>query len=92
MDALLCFPLDLPAEVTLALQSAGLGHRAVSGPEALGDLDGAGSGNGEGWSGAVVVAGDDMTAAVEPHRDGLLREGSLALQGINLVLATPKNT
>jgi hypothetical protein len=35
---------------------------------------------------------DDMTAAVEPHRDGLLREGSLALQGINLVLATPKNT
>ena len=32
MDALLCFPLELPAEVTLALQTAGLGHRAVPGP------------------------------------------------------------
>ena len=30
MDALLAFPLDLPAEVTLALQNAGLTHRAVS--------------------------------------------------------------
>ena len=35
---------------------------------------------------------DDMTAVVEPHRDALLREGSLALQGVNLVLATPKST
>ncbi len=78
MDALLCFPLDLPAEVTLALQSAGLGHRAVSGPEALGDLDGAGSGNGEGWSGAVVVAGDDMTAAVAFCRHIRLREVPLS--------------
>ena len=80
MDALLCFPLDLPAEVTLALQSAGLGHRAVSGPEALGDLDGAGTGNGngEGWSGAVVVAGDDMTAAVAFCRHIRLREVPLS--------------
>ena len=34
---------------------------------------------------------DDMSAAVEPHRDALVREGHLALQGVNLVLATPKN-
>jgi hypothetical protein len=34
---------------------------------------------------------DDMSAAVEPHRDALVREGYLALQGVNLVLATPKN-
>jgi DNA-binding winged helix-turn-helix (wHTH) protein len=33
MDPLLCFPADLPAEVTLALQSAGLGHRSVMGPD-----------------------------------------------------------
>jgi hypothetical protein len=32
-----------------------------------------------------------MSAAVEPHRDALVREGHLALQGVNLVLATPKN-
>ena len=32
---------------------------------------------------------DDMSAAVEPHRDELLREGYLALQGVNLVLASP---
>jgi hypothetical protein len=44
MDALLCFPLDLPAEVTLALQSAGLTHRAVGGPEAVGDGAGQTSG------------------------------------------------
>jgi len=31
---------------------------------------------------------DDMSAAVGPHRDQLLREGRLALQGDNLVLAT----
>jgi DNA-binding response OmpR family regulator len=62
MDALLCFPQDLPAEVTLALQSAGLGHRAVSGPEAVGDS--LGNGEGENWSGAVVVSGEDMTPAV----------------------------
>jgi very-short-patch-repair endonuclease len=34
---------------------------------------------------------DDMSAAVEPHREALVREGHLALQGVNLVLATPKN-
>jgi DNA-binding response OmpR family regulator len=76
MDALLCFPPDLPAEVTLALQSAGLTHRAVSGPEAVGD--GNGQGNGETWSGAVVVAGDDMTAAVAFCRHIRLREVPLS--------------
>jgi hypothetical protein len=76
MDALLCFPLDLPAEVTLALQGAGLTHRAVSGPEAVGD--GNGQGNGETWSGAVVVAGDDMTAAVAFCRHIRLREVPLS--------------
>jgi hypothetical protein len=30
-----------------------------------------------------------MSAAVEPHRDELLREGYLALEGVNLVLAAP---
>ena len=35
MDPLLCFPADLPAEVTLALQSAGLGHQSVTGPDDL---------------------------------------------------------
>ena len=78
MDALLCFPMELPAEVTLALQSAGLGHRAVPGPEALGETDGGGSGNGEGWSGAVVVAGEDMTAAVAFCRHIRLREVPLS--------------
>ena len=29
---------------------------------------------------------DEMTAAVEPHRDALAREGRLALRGVNLVL------
>ena len=33
MDPLLCFPTDLPAEVTLALQNAGLGHLSVSGSD-----------------------------------------------------------
>jgi two-component system, OmpR family, alkaline phosphatase synthesis response regulator PhoP len=90
MDALLCFPLELPAEVTLALQSAGLGHRAVAGPEALGEGDGAGTGTGSGsgnansngggdsWSGAVVVAGEDMTAAVAFCRHIRLREVPLS--------------
>ena len=32
---------------------------------------------------------DDMSAAVEPHRDALLREGYLALRGVNLVLVSP---
>jgi hypothetical protein len=33
---------------------------------------------------------DDMTAAVEPHRDALLGEGYLAPQGVNLVLVSLK--
>src|ERR1700677_592017 len=80
MDALLCFPPDLPAEVTLALQSAGLTHRAVSGPEALGDWSGLGTGlgTGETWSGAVVVAAESMTAAVAFCRHIRLREVPLS--------------
>jgi len=44
----------------------------------LGDLDGSASSNGEGWSGAVVVAGDDMTAAVAFCRHVRLREVPLS--------------
>jgi very-short-patch-repair endonuclease len=32
---------------------------------------------------------DEMSAAVEPHRDALIGEGYLAIQGVNLVLAAP---
>jgi hypothetical protein len=32
---------------------------------------------------------DEMSAAVEPHRDALLSEGRLSLEGVNLVLAVP---
>jgi DNA-binding response OmpR family regulator len=76
MDALLCFPLDLPAEVTLALQSVGLDHRAVSGPDAVDDGgDGVGNdGMGASWSGSVVVGVDDMAAAVAFCRHVRLRE------------------
>ena len=35
MDPLLCFPTELPAEVPLALQNAGLGHQSVTGPDDL---------------------------------------------------------
>ena len=44
----------------------------------MGEADGGGSGNGEGWSGAVVVAGDDMTAAVAFCRHIRLREVPLS--------------
>jgi two-component system alkaline phosphatase synthesis response regulator PhoP len=72
MDPLLCFPAELPAEVTLALQNAGLGHQSVAGPE---DLAAAGpDGRTTGYSGALVVAGDDMTAAVAFCRHLRLRE------------------
>jgi two-component system alkaline phosphatase synthesis response regulator PhoP len=85
MDPLLCFPADLPAEVTLALQGAGLGHHAVSGPEALPEVGVAGvsgvsgvsngaEGRGEGWSGVLVVAEEDMTAAVAFCRAVRMRE------------------
>jgi hypothetical protein len=76
MDALLCFPEELPAEVTLALQGAGLGHRTVPGIEALGDrVD---HGDGETWAGAVVVAAEDMTPAVAFCRHLRLREVPLS--------------
>jgi two-component system alkaline phosphatase synthesis response regulator PhoP len=84
MDNLLCFPMDLPAEVTLALQSAGLTHRAVAGPEAVDE--GAGQNGGETWSGAVVVAGHDMTAAVAFCRHIRLRE--VPLSPLLLVIGT----
>ncbi|HWE67260.1 MAG TPA: response regulator transcription factor, partial [Acidimicrobiales bacterium] len=92
MDPLLCFPVELPAEVTLALQSAGLSHKAVSRPEEVSDGgsdngagNGAGSGAGSsadgaalGWSGVLVVADEDMTAAVAFCRHVRLREVPLS--------------
>src|ERR1700724_1561560 len=72
MDPLLCFPTDLPPEVTLALQNAGLGHQAVSGPDEVGDA--VVDGRVAGWSGAVVVAEVDMAAAVAFCRAVRLRD------------------
>ncbi len=72
MDPLLCFPADLPAEVTLALQGAGLGHHGVDRPD---DLAPPGpDGRVVGYAGALVVAGEDMTAAVAFCRHLRLRE------------------
>ena len=72
MDPLLCFPAELPAEVTLALQNAGLGHQSVTGPD---DVAASGpDGRITGYSGALVVAGDDMSAAVAFCRHLRLRE------------------
>ena len=84
MDPLLCFPTDLPPEVTLALQSAGLGHKAVSGPEEVGD--GGIEGRAQAWSGAVVVTGDDMAAAVAFCRAVRMRE--VPLSPLLLVIRT----
>jgi DNA-binding response OmpR family regulator len=79
MNPLLCFPADLPTEVTQALQSAGLGYNTVA------DADGVGEGiaNGvaeaqEGWAGVLVVAGADMTAAVAFCRSVRMREVPLS--------------
>ncbi len=72
MDPLLCFPADLPAEVTLALQNAGLGYQSVTGPDDLG-VPGP-TGQATGYSGALVVAGDDLSAAVAFCRHLRLRE------------------
>jgi DNA-binding response OmpR family regulator len=76
MDPLLSFPADLPAEVTLALQSAGLGHRSVTGPDELAAPGP--DGRTVGYSGALVVTGTDMTAAVAFCRHLRLREVPLA--------------
>ena len=76
MDPLLCFPADLPAEVTLALQSAGLGHQAVSGADAV--RSPGPDGRIEGYSGALVVCGHDMTVAVAFSRHLRLREVPLS--------------
>jgi two-component system alkaline phosphatase synthesis response regulator PhoP len=83
MNPLLCFPIDLPAEVTLALQSASLGHKAVAGPEdvpesAIHDSSNGSEPTGDTWSGAVVVADIDMTAAVAFCRHLRLREVPLS--------------
>jgi DNA-binding response OmpR family regulator len=78
MDPLLCFPADLPAEVTLALQGAGLGHRSVSGPDELAAPPLAGGSRADGYSGALVVAARDMTAAVAFCRHLRLREVPLS--------------
>jgi len=74
MDPLLCFPVDLPAEVTLALQSAGLNAHSVGGAHEMA----AAGGDGGGYAGALVVAGDDMTAAVAFCRHLRLREVPLS--------------
>jgi len=72
MDPLLCFPADLPAEVTLALQNAGLGHQSVAAPD---DVAASGpDGRITGYSGALVVAGDDMSAVIAFCRHLRLRE------------------
>ncbi len=53
MDPLLCFPAELPAEVTLALQNAGLGHQGVATPD---DVVASGpDGRVTGYAGALVV-------------------------------------
>lgn len=72
MDPLLCFPADLPAEVTLALQGAGLSCHGVAGPDetAAPGPDG----RTMGYSGALVVAGIDMTPAISFCRHLRLRE------------------
>jgi DNA-binding response OmpR family regulator len=72
MDPLLCFPAELPAEVTLALQNAGLGHQGVTAPDEV--TVSAPDGRVTGFSGALVVAGDDMSAAVAFCRHLRLRE------------------
>ena len=72
MDPLLCFPADLPAEVTLALQNAGLGHQGVAGPDQVAPPGP--DGRISGYAGALVVAGADMTAAIAFCRHLRLRE------------------
>ncbi|HEY2214475.1 MAG TPA: response regulator transcription factor [Acidimicrobiales bacterium] len=76
MDPLLCYPADLPAEVTLALQGAGLGHHAVARPEDVGESGG--EGQADGWSGVLVVADSDMSAAVAFCRHVRMREVPLS--------------
>jgi DNA-binding response OmpR family regulator len=76
MDPLLCFPATLSAEVTLALQGAGLSPHGVSGFE---DMPApAPDGRAAGYSGALVVAGQDMTAAISFCRHLRLREVPLS--------------
>ena len=72
MDPLLCYPLELPPEVVLAIQTAGLKHQAVGSPDEVSDTVG------DAWSGALVVAGTDMTPAVSFCRHVRLREVPLS--------------
>jgi DNA-binding response OmpR family regulator len=76
MDPLLAFPIDLPAEVTLALKGAGLNYRGVGAADEV--PEGPPADGSEGWSGVLVVAGDDMTAAVAFCRSVRLREVPLS--------------
>ena len=66
------FPPISPPEVTLALQSAGLGHQTSRGPTRWA-MPSSTVGS-AGWSGAVVVAEVDMAAAVAFCRHVRLRE------------------
>jgi two-component system, OmpR family, alkaline phosphatase synthesis response regulator PhoP len=72
MDPLLCFPADLPREVTLALRSAGLAHDSVGAIDEIAAPRP--DGRRVGYSGALVVAGADMTAAVAFCRHLRMRE------------------
>src|SRR5271155_3911082 len=72
MDPLLCFPAELPAEVTLALQNAGLGHQGVASPDEV--VASGSDGRVTGYSGALVVTGNDMSAAIAFCRYLRLRE------------------
>ena len=76
MDPLLCFPPELPTEVALALGQAGLGFHGVAGADNVPETGM--EGRSEGWSGALVVAGDDMTAAVAFCRSVRMREVPLS--------------
>jgi len=80
MNPLLCFPPDLPAEVTQALQRAGLGYNTVASADGIGGSapHGIGDEGQEGWAGVVVVADVDMTAAVAFCRSVRLREVPLS--------------
>jgi DNA-binding response OmpR family regulator len=72
MDPLLCYPSELPAEVTLALQDAGVAHQCVARTD---EVPPAGAdGHSAGFSGALVVAGEDMTGAVAFCRHLRLRD------------------
>lgn len=62
MDPILCFPDPAPAEVLLAITELGLGYRCVGtsvAAEAAEERE-----TTDGWSGAVIVASDDLNDAL----------------------------